>query len=56
MPKAKVPKLLKPRKVKDSDEFVVRFRNLDREKIKEVRAALVQFVDEFRFREKLSEE
>ena len=56
MAKAKVPKLLKPRKSKDEDEFVIRFRNLDREKIKEVRAALVQFVDQFQFREKLSPE
>ena len=56
MGKPKVAKLLKPRKSKDADEFVVRFRNLDREKIKEVRAALVQFVDEFRFAEKLSEQ
>lgn len=56
MAKAKVAKLLKPRKSKDEDEFVIRYRNLDREKIKEVRAALVQFVDQFRFREKLSDE
>jgi hypothetical protein len=56
MGKPKAPKLLKPRKSKDDDEFVIRFRNLDRDKIKEVRAALVQFVDQFRFAEKLSEE
>ena len=56
MGKAKVAKLLRPRKSKDEDEFVIRYRNLDREKIKEVRAALVQFVQEFRFAEKLSEQ
>ena len=55
MPKAKQPKLLRPRKSKDEDEFVVRFKNLDKEQIKDVRAALVKFASEYSF-EKLSQE
>lgn len=53
--KKMAPKLYRPVKSKDVDQFVVRFKHLDKQQIKDVRAALVKFVAEFRF-EKLSDE
>ena len=52
---AKVAKLYRPVKSKEADQFVIRFKNLDKQQIKDVRAALAKFVSEFRF-EKLSDE
>ena len=51
----KIAKLYRPVKSKDVDQFVVRFKHLDKQQIKDVRAALVKFVAEFQF-EKLSDE
>jgi len=51
----KAPKLLRPTKSKDADQFIVRFKNLDKQQIKDVRSALAKFVAEFSF-EKLCEE
>ena len=52
---AKVAKLYRPVKSKEADQFVIRFKNLNKQQIKDARAALAKFVAEFRF-EKLSDE
>ena len=40
MPKAKLPKVFKVKKEKEADQFIVRFKNLSKQQIKEFKAAL----------------
>lgn len=43
MPKAKSPKIFKVKKEKDVDQFVVRFKNLSKQQVKELKTGLNEY-------------
>ena len=43
MPKAKQPKIFKVKKEKEVDQFVIRFKNLSKQQIKELKAGLNEY-------------